>query len=78
MPRGKEYLKLIPKIYKCSFEDLGMFFFVEAQKQIVPAITIEQSIYNFFRYIGEEDYNIESTMVTYTRIKKKYFEDQKS
>jgi len=55
-----------------------MFFFVEAQKQIVPAITIEQSIYNFFRYIGEEDYNIESTMVTYTRIKKKYFEDQKS
>lgn len=55
-----------------------MFFFVEAQKQIVPAVTIEQSLYNFFRFIGEEDYNIESAMVTYNRIKKKYFEGQKS
>lgn len=57
---------------------MGMFFFVEAQKQIVPAVTIEQSLYNFFRFIGEEDYNIESAMVTYNRIKKKYFEGQKS
>lgn len=53
---------------------MGMFFFVEAQKQIVPAVTIEQSLYNFFRFIGEEDYNIESAMVTYNRIKRKYYE----
>lgn len=78
MPKEKKYLSLINNIYKSNYEDIGMFFFVEAQRQIVPAVTIEQSIVNYFRYLNTDDYNIESSMTTYTRLKHKFFESLKS
>jgi hypothetical protein len=54
-----------------------MFFFVEGQRQVVPAVTIEQAIDNFFRYMCIRDFNHDSAMTTYGRIKKEFNEAAK-
>lgn len=77
MPKEKEFKSTIAHIYKRNYEDIGMFFFVEAQRMIVPAVTIEQAIDNFFRYMGIKDFNHDSTVITYSRMKKEFFEAQK-
>ncbi len=48
----KLFTSLIARIYRRNYEDIGMFFFVEAQRMIVPAVTIEQAVDNYFRYLG--------------------------
>ena len=65
---------LIAKIYRRQYEDLSMYFFVVGQRSIVPAISIEKAIYNYFRFIKEEDFNIESCQVTFTRIQREFYE----
>lgn len=75
MPREKELTKVIPKIYKRNYEDLGMFFFVEAQKQIIPTIKLYQAIENYYRFIGEcEVLNIESIEVTLSRMRAEFID----
>lgn len=78
MPKEKKYLTIIEKIYRRNYEDIGMFFYVEGQKHLVPAITIEQAIYNYFRYVGVDDFNIESTISTYTKLKNEFYEAAKT
>lgn len=78
MPKTKESEKIIPKLYRRKFEDVALLFYVEGQKDIIPAITIEKAVINFFRKIGEENYNIESAITTYLNLKKEYFELLKS
>jgi hypothetical protein len=55
-----------------------MFFWVEAQRRVVPALTIERSIYAYFHFLGIDDFNIESAMATYSRMKKEFYEAQKT
>lgn len=55
-----------------------MFFFVEAQRMIVPAVTIEQAVDNYFRYLGVRDFNHDSAVATYSKLKREYYESQKS
>lgn len=78
MPREKSSEKLIPKIYRRKYEDLAMFFYIEGQRDILPALTIEKAMYNFFKKIREEDFNIESSMTTFVRIQKEYYENSKT
>lgn len=78
MPKEKTYKSVIDHIYKRNFEDVGMFFFVEAQRQIVPAITIEQGIDNYYRFLGIRDFNHDSAVTTYSRIKKDFYEAAKT
>jgi len=78
MPKEKGYLNLIPRIYKKRYEDLAMFFWVEAQRQLVPAITLEQGIVNFFRYTGDDDFNLDSAKTTYMRLKHEWYENAKT
>lgn len=54
-----------------------MFFWVEGIKSVVPAATIEQCIYAFFHYIGVNDFNIESAMATYSKMKRELYEAAK-
>jgi hypothetical protein len=74
MSKIKSYEKLIPKIHRRSYGDISMYFFVAAQRSILPAITIEKAMYNYFRFIREEDFNIESSLVTFTRLQKEFNE----
>lgn len=73
MPKEKTLIKCIPKIYKRNFEGLGLFFFVEAQKQIVPAITIAQAIRNYYKFI-QEDFDNEIAQVTFSRLRSEYID----
>lgn len=74
MPGEKDIEKTIPKLYRRKFEDLSMLFYVEGQRDIIPAITIEKAVINFFRKIDCDDYNLESAMTTYMNLKKEYFD----
>lgn len=71
MPKQKETLRLIPKIYLKNFENLGIFFWVEAQKNLIPGITIEQSIQKFIKF-ADIDIDIETALTIYGRLKKEY------
>jgi hypothetical protein len=73
MPREKEMTKCIPKIYKRNAENIMLFSWVNAQRQIIPTITNEQAIWNFFRYTGV-DWDMESAMSTYSRLQREYFD----
>lgn len=77
MPRKKEYISVIEKFYRNSFEDTGMFFWVEGQRRLVPAVTIEESIFLYFKYLCIEDFNIESAISTYSRMKKELYASAK-
>jgi hypothetical protein len=74
MPRTKNIEKTIPKLYRRKFEDVALLFYVRGQVSIMPAVTIEKAIINFFREIGDEDYNLESAITTYMNLKKEYFD----
>ena len=78
MPKEKPFMGCIPKIYKKNAENLGLFFWINAQKQIVPTITIEQAIWNYFRFTELEDWDVESARTTYERLQKDYFDDCRS
>lgn len=68
MPKEKESIKCIAKIYKRNYENLGMFFWVEAQKQLVPTITIAQAIKSYYSFI-RECYDLQVAVVIYSNIK---------
>ena len=72
MSKDNECTKLIPRIYKKKYEDIGMFFFVEGQKQIIPAITICQAIRNYYKFIGEQIYDENSSSVTLSRMRESF------
>jgi hypothetical protein len=71
MPAENELIRCIPKIYKRSFENLGLFFFVEAQKQIIPTITVAQAIRNYYKFIGE-DYNLDVARAIFSYLRSEY------
>ena len=74
MPKEKPCKGKIAAIYKRNYEDIGMFYFVEAQRLLLPSLTIEKAIDNFYRFIGEKDFNHDSAMTTYSRMKKEFYE----
>jgi hypothetical protein len=78
MPVQKQSDKLIHKIYRRNFADLGMFFHVNGQRGLIPAISLEKALYNYFKFICEDDFNIESSIVTYYRIQKEFNESLKA
>ena len=78
MPKETKSEKLIHKIYRRKYEDIAMLFFVDGQRAIMPAITVEKAMYNFFKFIGETEYNIESKLTTYSSLKKEFYESQRN
>lgn len=58
----------IHRMYKKNFESLGLFFWVEAQKKIVPTITMAQSIDSYYRFI-DEPYDYNSAVVIISRMR---------
>ena len=78
MPRVTDVDKLIPKIYRRKYADLGLFFYVEAQKGIMPAIPTRKAIENYYRFICEDDYDIQSAETVFGRMKHEFYESQQS
>jgi len=75
MPKFKACTKLVPKIYKRNYENIMLFSWVNAQKKIVPAVTIEQAIWSYFKFAGIEDWDMESARVTYQQMQKEFLKD---
>ena len=74
MPKEKDCLGLIPKIYKKNAECQMLFAWIKAQQQIVPTVTVDQAIYSYFKFIGIDDWNIESAKTTYARMQNYFYE----
>lgn len=77
MPKVTEVDKLIPKIYRRKYSDLGLFFYVKAQKGIMPAITTTKAIENYHRFVGEDDYDIQYCLCVITRMEHEFYENLK-
>lgn len=78
MPKEKASEKLIAKIYRRKYEDIALMFFVDGQRALMPVLSVEKAIYNYFKFIREDEFNIESAMTTYTRLKKEFYENTTS
>ena len=80
MPRDKKFKELIPKIYKCNAENLGLFFSIKALQMVFPTMTIDQGINTFRKLLGItiDDWDDESMRTTYMRMQKDFYRDQKS
>jgi hypothetical protein len=75
MPTEKPCMKMIPRIYKWSFENASLFFFIKAQQQVFPTMTIDSVIKNYVRFMGMDydDWDIESMRSTYTRMQNDFY-----
>lgn len=78
MPKEKSCTKIISNIYKRNAENILLFGWVNAQKKIIPAITLEQAIWGYFKYFDIDDWDMESAKSTYCRLQKEFHEDCKS
>ena len=63
----------IHRIYKKNFESLGLFFWVEAQKRLLPTITLAQSIDQYYKFINEP-YDVNVAIVTVSRMRSEYID----
>lgn len=70
----------ISRIYRWNVENTGLFFFIKAQLQLFPTLTIQQSMKNFRRLTGitYDEWDDESMRSTYTRLQKQYYEATKT
>jgi hypothetical protein len=75
MPKFKGCTKLVPKIYKRNAENIMLFAWVNAQKKIVPTVTIEQAIWSYFKFFEIDDWDMESARVTYQQMQKELYND---
>jgi hypothetical protein len=75
MSKGKELTSLIPRIYKKNAENMMLFCWIKAQKQIIPTITLEQAIWNYFRFYGIETWDMECARTSFERMQKEYIDD---
>ena len=78
MSRVTDSDKLIPKIYRRKYDDIGLFFFVEGQRSIMPAVSITKAIENYYRYVCEDDYDLQCALTLHQRLKKEYYESAKT
>ena len=69
MPKPKKYLGKIPAYYRRDTLDIMLFVHITAMKER-GGMTIHAAIDDFFELYGfdEDDYPIESALVTYNRI----------
>jgi hypothetical protein len=77
MPKEKDLTACIPKIYKCNAENIMLFTWVNAQKQIVPTVTLNQAIRNYFRFAGIYDWDLSAAIATFGRLQKEFYDDCK-
>jgi hypothetical protein len=71
MAKIKPILSIIPSIYRKNYEDIGLFFWIEAQRSLLPTLTIRQSIERYFEFIGI-DWDYECAETTYQRLRKDF------
>jgi hypothetical protein len=76
MPSEKELIKIIPKIYRNTYENLALFFFIRGQLNIFPTIKLKQAIANFRRETGitEDEWDENCIRTTYGNIQREFID----
>ena len=71
----KPCVKIIPRMYKWSFENTSLFFFIKAQQQVFPTLTIEVGIKNYCKFTGMtfQDWDPQSMKVAYNRMQNYFY-----
>lgn len=79
MPKEIDYKKAIPDLYKIGHLETALFYWVSAQRKILPHVTLEQSINSFLKThdIDEEEFKIGTAMMMYERTLKKLYDAQR-
>jgi hypothetical protein len=76
MPKSKEIgLDLIPKIYKQNAENIALFFWVVSQRNILPSLTIRESIERFFIYTKIDKWDTDSALVCFNRMQNDFLKE---
>jgi hypothetical protein len=78
--REKEIVKLMPRFYRWNAYNTSMFFFVKAQLQSFPTLTIEAALNNYRKFTGitEDDWGQETMRTQYNRMQHEFYMDQKN
>ena len=71
----KECTKLIPRIYQYNAENQMLFAWVNAQKKLVPTVTIRQAVQSYIIFFDLDSWDIESAVVTFGKISKEYYNE---
>ena len=76
----KEIVKLMPKFYRWNALNMSMFFFIKAQMQLFPTLTIDQAISNYYKFMDmdEGEWDRMSMRTQYGRMQCEFFNDQRS
>lgn len=76
MPVEKGLTKLIPRIYKYNTENLGLFFYVKGQLKILPTMSLDQAVANYFKFleITYKEWDLDSAKTTYNRMQKDFYQ----
>ena len=77
MALEKGEIKLIPIMYRSAFEEVSLFSWVEGQKRLIPAMSVEKSIELWAAYMGG-DWNYDTLRTSYFRMQKKYYDAAKN
>jgi len=75
--KPKAPISQIEQLYRSSYEDIAIFNWVEAQRKIIPAMTVEQSIGLWIKHYGG-NWDAEGLRTTYCRMQKKFYEASKT
>lgn len=75
MPAEKELTKLIPRMYKWNSENNALFFWIKAQQQLFPTLTVDKSIQNFTKFTGITfaEWDLESMRSTFYRLQNEFY-----
>lgn len=77
MAKENPHLNGLEALYKKSYLDTALYNWVEAQRSLFRAVTIEQSIDLFCRHYDISDTNTDSLKITYSRMQREYFNTKK-
>jgi thioredoxin reductase len=75
---GKD--KLMPKFYRWTQYNTSMFFFIKAQLQLFPTLTIDQAITNYYKFtrIDEGEWDRNAIRMQYSRMQHEFYECAKT
>ena len=70
----------LEKFYKRNSGDTLMFGYISALLYNLPTTTLQRAMLNYMKFtnLSEETTNVNTLIVTYSRMKKEFYETQKS
>ena len=73
--REKEIIKIMPKWYRWNAYNSAAFFWIKAQLQLFPTMTLDQAISNFYKYTGidEGEWDRMAIRMQYNRMQHEFY-----